>query len=213
MTHFDQAVKSDIGNKSRNLSNKHREKKTPQKKRKKLKCWETYKELSRWEEHACVIEESEMWGEIFLRLGNWKQLNVLEKNSETLCVAGCKKGRGRWFIESKNELVLCQGPIISVPFTLCHSSVSLLYVLISANLFPKRNMPRLVQCPSLHSPLLLLEESCCPYSTPQSHTYKTMTSCLVGLKWQTEIIRFLQEHLDLVLKLSCYLITVCSLEN
>ena len=38
----------------------------------------------------------------------------------------------------------CQGPMMSVPFSPCHGSVSFLYISICGNLFPIRNIPRLV---------------------------------------------------------------------
>lgn len=86
--------------------------------------------------------------------------------------------------------MLCQGPIISVPFSPCHKSVSLLLILICNNPSPIRNTPKLVHCPLLCSPLLALEESCYSHSATPSHTSKMNMCCLVGLKWQTWVIFF-----------------------
>lgn len=134
-----------------------------------------------------TLRKNQRCGMNVFEASNFKQLNSLEK------VLRCSVYLMTWR-EVKFELLTlkmsydpCQGPVISVPFSPCHNSVSLLHALMCNNLFQNRSTPRLVHSPWLHSPLLLLK-SCYFHFAAQFETYKMTICCFVGLKWQVRMI-------------------------
>lgn len=119
--------------------------KTKTKRERKKKKREKYTQSCSDGRNVHITEESRKCGEIFLKLGNFIYLNILERVLEYygFLVAW----REEEFDLLSLKWVTC--PIISVPFSPCHKSASLLHVLICNNLFPNRNMPNLVHYPWL----------------------------------------------------------------
>lgn len=104
-----------------------------------------------------ALQKNQRCGMNVFEASNFKQFNSLEK------VLTCYGYLMTWR-EVKFELLTlkmsydpCQGPIISVPFSPCHNSFSLLHALMCNNLFQNRSTPRLVCSPWLHNPLSMLK--------------------------------------------------------
>lgn len=173
--HFDQAVKSKIWNKSSKLSKKYPN-----------QLWNIHKIVQMGELFPCCRKNWDV---------GWKLFKVSykysENHSQILCVVADKKWSLIYWVW-KRVKVPCQVPIISVPFSPSHNSFSLLHALIWNNLSSNRNMLSLVHCPSLHSPMLVLEKSFYPCSVSQSHACKMTTCFLLGLKLQTGLISYVQ---------------------